>query len=103
MAGGVPVVAAAVGGIIDTVVDGSTGMLVPPRRPDALARALRKLLAEPFWREAYGTAGVDRARSRYSWERIASDTAAVYDQVLGRLGAAAGDPADQLEPAGGTL
>jgi glycosyltransferase involved in cell wall biosynthesis len=83
MACGVPVVASAVGGLVDTVVDNATGVLVPPRRPDALAAALRKLLAEPFWREAFGAAGVDRARSRYTWARVAADTAAVYDRVLG--------------------
>ena len=57
MACGVPVVATAVGGFLDTVVDGVTGILVPPQRPDRLAAAIRKLLAEPFWREAFGTAG----------------------------------------------
>jgi glycosyltransferase involved in cell wall biosynthesis len=82
MACGVPVVASAVGGFLDTVVDGATGALVPPRRPDLLAAEIRKLLAEPFWREAYGTAGVDRARSRYGWDRIAEDTLAAYEQVL---------------------
>ena len=97
MACGVPVVASAVGGFLDTVVDGATGTLVPPRRPDRLAAAMRKLLSEPFWREAYGTAGVDRARSRYSWERIAAGTLAVYDDVLG-AGAPAptGEEADEL-------
>ena len=89
MACGVPVVASAVGGFVDTVVDGATGTLVPPRRPDLLAAAIRRLLAEPFWREAYGAAGVDRARSRYAWERIAFDTAGVYGQLLG-IPAAAG-------------
>jgi D-inositol-3-phosphate glycosyltransferase len=83
MACGVPVVASAVGGFLDTVVDGATGPLVAPRRPDQLAAAVRKLLAEPFWREAYGTAGVDRARSRYSWDRIATGTLAVYEELLG--------------------
>ncbi len=82
MACGVPVVASAVGGMVDTVVDGATGLLVPPGRPDALATALRQLLAEPFWREAYGTAGLDRARSRYSWDRVATDTLAVYQRTL---------------------
>ena len=101
MACGVPVVASAVGGFLDTVVDGATGTLVPPRRPDRLAAAIRKLLAEPFWREAYGTAGVDRARSRYSWDRIAAGTLAAYEDVLGR-GTAAAEDADQLEPAAGT-
>jgi len=82
MACGIPVVATGVGGILDTVVDGATGMLVPPGRPDRLAAGLRQMLAEPFWREAYGTAGLDRARSRYSWDRVASDTLAVYDRTL---------------------
>ncbi|MFL6130525.1 MAG: glycosyltransferase [Mycobacteriales bacterium] len=98
MACGVPVVATSVGGFLDTVVDGATGTLVPPQRPDRLASAVRKLLAEPFWREAYGTAGVDRARSRYSWDRIAASTLDVYESVLGRA-AAAGPGAGELEPA----
>jgi len=107
MACGVPVVATAVGGFVDTVVDGATGTLVPPRRPEALAGAMRKLLAEPFWREAYGTAGVDRARSRYSWQRVAADTMTVYEQVLGKAAvpidaASDGDGTDELEPAAGT-
>ena len=103
MACGVPVVASAVGGFLDTVVDGATGTLVPPRRPDRLAAAMRRLLAEPFWREAYGTAGVDRARSRYSWDRIAAATLAVYADLLG-LGAApaASDDEDELETAAGS-
>ena len=102
MACGVPVVASAVGGFLDTVVAGATGTLVPPRRPDRLAAAMRRLLAEPFWREAYGTAGVDRARSRYSWDRIAAATLAVYADLLG-LGAApaASDDEDELETAAG--
>ena len=93
MACGVPVVASAVGGFLDTVVDGATGILVPPQRPDRLAAAMRKLLAEPFWREAFGTAGVDRARSRYSWDRIAAGTVEVYERALevaGVAGARAG-------------
>ena len=47
MACGVPVVASAVGGLIDTVVDGVTGLLVPPRRPDRLAAALRACWRTP--------------------------------------------------------
>jgi D-inositol-3-phosphate glycosyltransferase len=103
MACGVPVVASAVGGFLDTVVDGATGTLVPPRRPDRVAAAIRKLLAEPFWREAYGTAGVDRARSRYSWDRIAAGTQAVYEDLLGAGAVAAdGDLAEDEMNAAGT-
>ena len=101
MACGVPVVASAVGGFLDTVVDGATGMLVPPRRPDRLAAAMRKLLLEPFWREAYGTAGVDRARSRYSWDRIAESTLAVYADLIGGAVPAPGEESDEL--AAGTV
>jgi glycosyltransferase involved in cell wall biosynthesis len=86
MACGVPVVAGAVGGLVDTVVDGATGELVHPRRPDQLAATLRRLLADPALREAYGAAGMDRARSRYSWDRIALDTLRVYDRALSDMG-----------------
>ena len=82
MACGLPVVASAVGGLQDTVVDGTTGALVPPRRPDLLAQMLRHLLTDPMRREGYGLAGVDRARARYNWDRIALDTEAVYSDVL---------------------
>jgi len=82
MACGVPVVAAAVGGLIDTVVDGVTGELVPPRRPEALASTLRRLLDDPAQREAYGVAGMDRACSRYSWDRIGTDILRVYEKAL---------------------
>jgi glycosyltransferase involved in cell wall biosynthesis len=85
MACGVPVVAAAVGGLADTVVDGITGLLVPPRSPRALADALRSLLPSRITRETLGLAGCDRARARYSWDRVAADTVRTYQ----RAGAAA--------------
>lgn len=81
MACGVPVVAGAVGGLIDTVVDGVTGSLVPPRDPHRLASAIRTLLADPSLRERYGNAGRERARARYSWDRIATDTLRAYRRV----------------------
>jgi D-inositol-3-phosphate glycosyltransferase len=94
MACGVPVVASAVGGLTDTVVDRSTGWLVPPRDPDALAGALRGLLADPVRRRAMGRAGFDRARQWYTWPRIAAQTEAVYEQMAARL--AATGPAESL-------
>jgi len=81
MACGVPVVASAVGGLIDTVVDGVTGVLVPPRDPSALARALHALLADEARREAYGLAGLDRVEVRYTWSRVAEDTERIYERV----------------------
>jgi glycosyltransferase involved in cell wall biosynthesis len=84
MASGVPVVATAVGGLTDTVVDGVTGDLVPAREPRALAVALRRLLADDMRRMSYGAAAVDRARHSYSWRRVATQLAAVYAPVAGR-------------------
>lgn len=78
MACGIPVVASAVGGIADSVADQRTGLLVPPRDPAALASALGQLLADPAKRAALGAAGVERARRRYSWRRVAAQTEAVY-------------------------
>lgn len=81
MACGVPVVATAVGGIRDTVVDDVTGRLVPPKNPEALGAALAGLLANPQRRRAFGAAGRERARARYSWDRVAADTERVYEKV----------------------
>ncbi|RSM57868.1 glycosyl transferase [Amycolatopsis sp. WAC 01376] len=82
MACGVPVVATAVGGLTDTVVDGVTGMLVPPRNPKELAGALRRLLSDISACESFGIAGADRVRARYSWDRVAADTLRAYGRVL---------------------
>ncbi|MEU4477514.1 glycosyltransferase [Micromonospora sp. NPDC023966] len=78
MACGVPVIGTNVGGIADTVVDGLTGELVPPRDPRALGTALRRLLTDKVRRFAYATAALDRIRSRYSWKRCAEQLGAVY-------------------------
>jgi glycosyltransferase involved in cell wall biosynthesis len=82
MACGRPVVATAVGGLADTVVDGVTGDLVPPRDPDRLGEVLAALLADDERRAAYGAAGVERVRSRYRWSQVGADTEFVYRQVL---------------------
>ena len=82
MACGTPVIASASGGLADAVVDGTTGILVPPGRPALLAQRIRQLLAHPMLLEAFSVAAADRARSRYSWDRIAHETIAVYDTAL---------------------
>jgi glycosyltransferase involved in cell wall biosynthesis len=97
MACGRPVVASAVGGIQDTVVDQVTGLLVPPRRPDALASALRTLLAAPTQALAFGIAGRDRVLARYGWDRIADATAAVYAEVLAERAGVVPEPADEQD------
>ncbi|WP_242900717.1 glycosyltransferase [Actinomadura terrae] len=89
MACGVPVVATAVGGHLDTVVDGVTGLLVRPRDPADAARAIRTLLDEPVKRAALGFAGSARVRERYSWTRVAAGTVTAYEHAAALSGVAA--------------
>lgn len=81
MACGVPVVASAVGGMLDTVVHDVTGRLVNPQRPRECADQVTAILRDSFLRRSLGLAGRDRARARYSWERVAADTLRVYDHL----------------------
>lgn len=83
MACGVPVVASAVGGMLDTVVHDVTGRLVTPRRAKDCADAVSMILRDSFYRRSLGLAGRDRACARYSWDRIGSDTLRVYDRLVG--------------------
>jgi D-inositol-3-phosphate glycosyltransferase len=89
MACGTPTVVSAVGAHADAVVDGVTGLLVTPQHPAMLAHRVRMLLARPALLQAYGIAAADRARSRYSLERISQETAAAYDRCQPALSAAA--------------
>ena len=84
MACGTPVIAPGIGGHVDAVVDGTTGILIPSGRPALLAQRIRQLLAHPMLLEAYGVAAADRVRSRYSWDRIAAETLAVSDTAAAR-------------------
>jgi glycosyltransferase involved in cell wall biosynthesis len=87
MAYGRPVVATAVGGLRDLVVDGETGILVPPRDAAALRRALERLLADPALRRALGAAGRSRARDHFSWPAATDATLAAYAEAAGTMGA----------------
>jgi glycosyltransferase involved in cell wall biosynthesis len=94
MACGTPVIAAAAGAARDAVVDMTTGLLTPPGRPAQpaqLSMRIRRLLGNELRHEAYGIAATDRARSRYSWERIGRETLAAYARCVRRP-----DPADEL-------
>ena len=96
MACGVPVVVATVGGLVDTVVDGATGLHVPPRDPASIAAALDRLLDDPDLRASLGAAGRERARGRYAWDRVAGATAKIYQQVV-----AAGDASGRARATAG--
>jgi D-inositol-3-phosphate glycosyltransferase len=82
MACGRPVIASAVGGLVDTVVEGVTGVLVPPQRPDLFAAATRDLLGSPQELARLGAAARERATTRYTWDRVAHDTEDVYQQLV---------------------
>jgi glycosyltransferase involved in cell wall biosynthesis len=84
MASGVPVVGSAVGGLLDTVEDGRTGFLVPPRSPHSAGRAVRRLVDSELLRQALGRAGRAAAVAKYDWSRVAEATEASYAAVLGR-------------------
>jgi glycosyltransferase involved in cell wall biosynthesis len=81
MACGTPVVGAEVGGIKATVRDGETGYLVPPKDPDALADRLAKLLGDPTLRAAMSRNAIRRARTQYTWAKVADQVARVYNEV----------------------
>jgi glycosyltransferase involved in cell wall biosynthesis len=86
MACGVPVISSAVGGQIDTVVDGVTGLHVPPRDPATLARAIKTLLEDSALRHRLGTAAARRAREKYGHDHVARETLAAYERVCARPG-----------------
>lgn len=87
MAAGLPVVATAVGGVTDVVVDGGTGLLAGRGDADALAAAVAGLLDDPARREAMGQAGRQRARDRFDVQPFVDEVAALYE----RLGATPAD------------
>jgi glycosyltransferase involved in cell wall biosynthesis len=77
-----PVVAARAGSAPELVVDGETGLLVPPCDPSALAGAFGALLADRDRAEQMGRAGLERARTEFSVAKMAERTLAVYDRAL---------------------
>jgi glycosyltransferase involved in cell wall biosynthesis len=81
MAAGVPVVATAVGGVPELVVDGETGVLVRPRAPDEVAEAVGKLFANPASARTMGAAGRARARERFTLERMVDSLDELYREV----------------------
>src|SRR5207248_8804164 len=87
MAYGKPVVASAVGGLLDLVVDGETGLLVPRRDVGALRQALERLLADRDVRRTLGAAARERARRHFSWDGVTEATLAAYAAASGTMAA----------------
>jgi glycosyltransferase involved in cell wall biosynthesis len=87
MAHGRPVVASAVGGLLDLVADGETGLLVPPGDVQALRVALERLLEDAALRRRMGEAGRQRALAELSWGVFLDRTLEAYEDArLARLG-----------------
>lgn len=82
MAMGKPVVATSAGGVPEIVIDGETGLLVPPRKPDALAMAMMRLLRDGEKAKQMGRRGRQRVRDMFSVRKYADGVTAAYRAVL---------------------
>jgi glycosyltransferase involved in cell wall biosynthesis len=81
MLAGKAVVASSVSSAPEIVVDGETGVLVPPDDASALATAVNGLLADPTRAASYGAAGLERARAEFSVARMVERTLEVYERA----------------------
>lgn len=79
-----PTVATSAGGIAEVVEDGRTGILVPPRDADSLARAIDRLAGDPALRAKMGRAACERVGHHFTTDRMVDDTVRVYREVAGR-------------------
>lgn len=77
-----PVVATRVGGIPEVLRDGRHGLLVPPRRPDALADALERLLADPVDAHLMGLHGRRQVEDVYSLDRMCAGVESLYERLV---------------------
>jgi glycosyltransferase involved in cell wall biosynthesis len=93
MALGRPVIAAAAGGNPELVVDGESGLLVPPRDPAATAAAVRRLLEAPDLARELGRAGQERVRRGFSSEVRLDRIEALYGRLIAERSAKSGTPA----------
>ena len=82
MAHGLPVIATPVGGIPELVTSGRTGLLVPPADPDALAGALRRLIADPHARLRMGANAMTAWREHHLIDTYCRELATLYDGLL---------------------
>jgi glycosyltransferase involved in cell wall biosynthesis len=82
MAAGLPVVASTVGGIPQVVVNGQTGILIPPRDPARLAQVMLELAGDPESRQRMGERGRSRVAERFAMERMALAYEEVYEILL---------------------
>jgi hypothetical protein len=89
MAAGLPVVASRVGGLLDLIDDGRTGLLVKPDDPSALADALESLVLSPAHAAKLGASAREEVTRRYSFDRMVRAFEDLYLSQLGTAGAPA--------------
>lgn len=82
MAVGRPVIASRLGAYQELVLDGTTGILVPPRDPEAIAEACLRLLRDPDLRERMGRAGRDRVEKYFKVERMVREIEVVFLKLV---------------------
>jgi glycosyltransferase involved in cell wall biosynthesis len=93
MAAGLPIVASGVGGIVELIADGTTGLLMPADDPRALADRLELLMSRPGLAARLGDAAGAGTHARYSFDRMVAAFDSVYVTELTRRGViAAGHP-----------
>src|SRR5499427_5703181 len=81
MAAGAPVVATAVGGTTELIIDGATGFLVPPADADAMARRILDALRNPEWSAQMAAQGRRRALSQFGMRRMVESVERLYDEM----------------------
>jgi glycosyltransferase involved in cell wall biosynthesis len=93
---GVAVVATNVGGLPDLIEDGETGWLVPPQKPEALARAMLDALQNREEAQRRTAEGQKLARCLFDVERVGHEIAGVYEKVLTRSARSNGDMLESI-------
>jgi glycosyltransferase involved in cell wall biosynthesis len=86
MAAGLPIVASGVGGVIEVMRDGDTGLVVPPGDHNQLAHAIGRIMSTPTLARSLGKAARSEVAARYSFDRMIADFEAVYLRQLARVG-----------------
>ncbi|MDI9624711.1 MAG: glycosyltransferase family 4 protein [Methanothermobacter sp.] len=79
---GLPIIASKIGGIPDVIKNGKTGLLVPPKNPDALSDAIIRLLEDTELARKMGYNGKKMVEKNYTWDKVAKITERVYEEVV---------------------
>ncbi|PSB15632.1 phosphoheptose isomerase [filamentous cyanobacterium CCP2] len=96
MACGTPVIGSEVGGIQFTVKENETGYLIPPNHPEQLTDRLLHLYEQPHLRSLFGRQAIRRCQDHFTWQKVTSAVAALYEDVLSGSRAIVGGEANQL-------